>query len=237
MPAKKKKNQRAHRGEEKEEEPEITEEKKTEEEEGTAAAAAGDDEEVDSDVDPRYPLNVVYCPVCGMPPEFCEYGPSPAKCFSEHPELHEGVEPPEPSAKEVKKAAAEEAEAKAAEEAKVKTEGGETAAAAAAAPTKGKKKEKEKEITMTVAQRSKRKFITTIVGLDLFDVKLAEISKLFSKRFACGSTVAKNASMKDVVEVQGDVCTEVAEILVSKYNIPQESIFIVHGKEKTLALP
>jgi len=43
--------------------------------------------------------------------------------------------------------------------------------------------------------------------------------------------------MKDVVEVQGDVCTEVAEILVSKYSIPQDAIFVVHGKEKSLALP
>jgi len=236
MAGKKKKNPRnPRRGSEEKEEEETTEEKKTEEEEGAAAGGGGEDEEEDSDVDPRYPLQVVYCPVCGMPPEYCEFGPTPSKCFSEHPELHEGVEPPEPSAKEAKKAAAEEAEAKAAEEAKARAvEGGE---AAAPPPTEKKKKEKEKEITMTVAQRSKRKFITTIVGLDLFDVKLAEISKLFSKRFACGSTVAKNASMKDVVEVQGDVCTEVAEILVSKYNIPAGSIFIVHGKEKTLALP
>jgi len=231
MAGKKKKNAHsAHRGDEKEVE---EEEKKVEEEGAPAANADGeDDDEGDGDVDPRYPLNVTYCPVCGMPPEFCEFGPTPSKCFSEHPELHEGVEAPEPSAKEVKQAAADAAEAKAA----ATTEGGEGGAAAAPAPAKGKKKDK-KEVTMTVAQRNKRKFITTIAGLDLFDVKLAEISKLFSKRFACGSTVTKNPSMKDVVEVQGDVCTEVAEILVSKYNIPQEAIFIVKGKEKTLALP
>jgi len=232
MPAKKKKNNRGpHRGEEKEEEV-VVEEKKVEEE--TAAAGEEEEEGGDSDVDPRYPLQVTYCPVCGMPPEYCEYGPTPSKCFTEHPELHEGVEAPEPSAKEVKMAAAaENTEAKASTPA----EGGEGAAAAPApAPAKGKKKDK-KEVTMTVAQRNKRKYITTIAGLDQFDVKLAEISKLFSKRFACGSTVTKNASMKDVVEVQGDVCTEVAEILVSKYSIPQEAIFVVHGKEKSLALP
>jgi len=237
MAGKKKKNSRtAHRGEEEEEE--VVEEEKKAEEEGAPAAGEEDDEGGDADVDPRYPLQVTYCPVCGMPPEFCEFGPTPSKCFTEHPELHEGVEAPEPSAKEAKKAAAEAAEAKSSSEA-TSGEGGEGAAAAAApapAPAKGKKKDK-KEVTMTVAQRNKRKFITTIAGLDLFDVKLAEISKLFSKRFACGSTVTKNPSMKDVVEVQGDVCTEVAEILVSKYNIPQDAIFVVHGKEKSLALP
>lgn len=167
-----------------------------------------------------------------MPPEYCEFGPSPAKCFAEHPELHEGEAAPEPSAKEVRKAAAEAAEKEAAAK---EAEAG-AAAGAPAAPAKGRKKQ-SKEVVMTVTQRNKRKSITTVAGLDLFDVSLPEVSKLFSKRFACGSTVTKNASMKDVVEVQGDVPVEIAEILVQKYSVPREAIFILRGKEKSLALP
>jgi len=237
---KKKKNAHAAKDKEAAEAAAMEEEKKAEGEAAPAAAGEEDEEEGASEIDSRYPLQVVYCPVCGLPPEFCEFGPTPAKCFKEHPELHEGEEAPNPSDKEVKQAAAESTEAK--KEGTEGAAGGEGAAAAAApagetpAPAKGKKKEK-KEVTMTVAQRNKRKYITTIAGLDLFDIKLAEISKMFSKRFACGSTVTKNPSLKDVVEVQGDVCTEVAEILVSKYSVPKEVIFIVHGKDKSLALP
>ena len=170
-----------------------------------------------------------------MPPEYCEFGPSPAKCFAEHPELHEGEEAPAPSAKEVRKAAAEK-EAAEASAAAAAADGAAPAAAAAAAPAKGRKKQ-SREVVMTVVQRNKRKSITTVAGLDLFDVSLPEVSKLFSKRFACGSTVTKNASLKDVVEVQGDVPAEIAEILVQKYSVPQELIFVVRGKEKSLALP
>mmetsp|Transcript_9089 Transcript_9089/g.13272 ORF Transcript_9089/g.13272 Transcript_9089/m.13272 type:complete len:96 (-) Transcript_9089:1603-1890(-) len=34
-----------------------------------------DEEEVGTvqDKDPRYPIQVLYCAVCGMPPELCEY--------------------------------------------------------------------------------------------------------------------------------------------------------------------
>lgn len=168
-----------------------------------------------------------------MPPEYCEFGPSPAKCFAEHPELHEGEEAPAPSAKEVRKAAAEK---EAAEASAAAAAAAAAAPGAAAAPAKGRKKQ-SKEVVMTVAQRNKRKCITTVAGLDLFDVSLPEVSKLFSKRFACGSTVTKNASLKDVVEVQGDVPAEIAEILVQKYGVPQELVFVVRGKEKSLALP
>lgn len=170
-----------------------------------------------------------------MPPEYCEFGPSPAKCFAEHPELHEGEAAPEPSKKEARQAAAEAAEKEASAAAAAAAEAG-GAAPAAAAPAKGRKKQ-SKEVVMTVTQRNKRKSITTVAGLDLFDVPLPEVSKLFSKRFACGSTVTKNASQKDVVEVQGDVPAEIAEILVQKYGVPQEAIFVVRGKEKSLALP
>ena len=174
--------------------------------------------------------------MCGLPPEFCEFGPTPAKCFAEHPELHEGQEPPAPSAKEAAAAQKQQQEAAEAAQGKPADAAAPTTAEAApaAAPSKGKKT--KKEVVMTVTQRNKRKCITSIAGMDLFDVKLPEISKMFSKRFACGSTVTKNASNASVVEVQGDVATEVADILAEKYDVPEEAMFVVRGKEKTRIL-
>lgn len=41
-----------------------------------------DDEETELDVESvSYPLRVDYCGLCSMPPEYCEYGPDPPKCY------------------------------------------------------------------------------------------------------------------------------------------------------------
>lgn len=52
------------------------------------------------------------------------------------------------------------------------------------------------------ATRNKRKCITSVIGLDLFGVKLADASKKFGKKFACGASVTKDASNKEQIDVQ-----------------------------------
>ncbi len=41
--------------------------------------------------DPRFPLTVIYCGICGVPPEYCPYGPDWERCRvwieSNHPDL------------------------------------------------------------------------------------------------------------------------------------------------------
>lgn len=50
--------------------------------------------------------------------------------------------------------------------------------------------------------RNKKKCVTTIAGLDLFGVKLAEASKLFGKKFASGASIVKNAEGKEQIDIQ-----------------------------------
>jgi density-regulated protein DRP1 len=52
------------------------------------------------------------------------------------------------------------------------------------------------------ATRNKRKCVTTVIGLDQFGVKLADASKKFGKKFACGASVTKDASNKEQIDVQ-----------------------------------
>ena len=61
------------------------------------------------------------------------------------------------------------------------------------------------QVTIERATRNKRKCVTTVVGLDQFGVKLAEASKKFGKKFACGASVTKDASNKEQIDVQARV--------------------------------
>jgi hypothetical protein len=48
------------------------------------------------------------------------------------------------------------------------------------------KKKSKSEVTIERNVRNKRKCITTVRGLENFNIKLADASKLFGKKFACG---------------------------------------------------
>jgi density-regulated protein DRP1 len=58
------------------------------------------------------------------------------------------------------------------------------------------------QVIIERATRNKRKCITTVIGLDQFGVKLADASKKFGKKFACGASVTKDAANKEQIDVQ-----------------------------------
>merc|ERR1712079_106740 len=120
---------------------------------------------------------IEYCPICGLPPDFCQYGPSWEKCkpwCMEHypqyyPELS-GV-----SLEDAKKSAQE-----ATERGKEKI-----------LPGGKKKRESSPRVKIRKLTRSGRKCVTSVTGLELFDVKLDAVAKLFKKKFSCGCSVVK----------------------------------------------
>lgn len=70
--------------------------------------------------------------------------------------------------------------------------------------------------------RNRKKAVTHIVGLDTAPgIKLKEASKAFSKRFA-GSSSVKD---KEII-IQGDHLEEVAEMIVSKFGVSQDAVFL-----------
>ena len=195
-------------------------------EEAPAAAAAVPEEEVVEESepkDPRYPLQVAYCPVCSMPTEYCEFGPTPEVCIAHDPER---------AAAKAAEVAAASPSTNAAPQA-----ASSAPAPAAAAPKKNagpKKKGSAAQVVLTVTSRNKRKFVTSVSGLEAVNpaLKLSEMAKIFSKTFSCGSSVVENAEGKDEIDVQGDVAHEMVPLLVSKFGIPIDTIFIVKDKEK-----
>jgi translation initiation factor 1 (eIF-1/SUI1) len=88
---------------------------------------------------------------------------------------------------------------------------------------KSGKKAVKKQIVVERATRNKRKCVTSVLGLELFGVKLAEAAKKFGKKFACGASVVKDASNKEQIDVQGDCMARPRVLLRAPRSRPDSS--------------
>ncbi|PFH61058.1 hypothetical protein XA68_18319 [Ophiocordyceps unilateralis] len=174
--------------------------------------------------------HVVYCGVCTLPPEYCEYGGKVKKCQewlqASHPDMYSHIW----SAEALEAATASlsvEAQARAAKDAQKK------AAKAEAAEQKQADKLAKSVVTIKRIERNKKKFVTAIVGLEAFGLDLKKVAKDFGKKFATGSSVTKVPSGGEEIVVQGDVSDEVEEFILEKYKeIPEDNIELVDDKKK-----
>lgn len=165
----------------------------------------------DSAGDIKGAQDMEYCPTCGLPPDFCMYGPSWAKCkpwCMEHyphyyPDLDGG------SIDDAKKKAAQ-----AVDKGKVKE-----------LPGGKKKREASPSIQIKKLSRGGRKCVTSVAGLELFNVKLDDAAKKFKKKFSCGCAVVKDANGGgDTVDIQGDFEEEVIDMCEADYKIPRSKV-------------
>mmetsp|Transcript_9788 Transcript_9788/g.13798 ORF Transcript_9788/g.13798 Transcript_9788/m.13798 type:complete len:256 (-) Transcript_9788:61-828(-) len=74
--------------------------------------------------------------------------------------------------------------------------------------------------------RNKRKAVTIVVGMDTVpDIKLKDVSKAFSKRFAGSSSVKDGAKGKEII-IQGDHMDDVAVMIIDKFKVPSDSVYL-----------
>merc|ERR1739848_512303 len=156
----------------------------------------------------EYPLEVDYCGLCGLPPEYCEFGAEPDKCkewLKENiPDLYEDLV-----------AAVEELSVDGEEKKKRQTRGGKANILVA------KQKAAEKKVILSTETRSKKKSVTIVKGLSTFDIDAKKAAKMMSKRFACGASVAGG----DEIVIQGDVAYDLIDFLQEKFpEIDEDSI-------------
>jgi len=156
--------------------------------------------------DPRYPVVVKYCGVCGLPLEYCQYGTNYAKCkiwIAENcPELDPSGNTETNNEETTKPVPISEPEKEQQEKVK-KLPGGKV------------KKAETPEIVISRSSRTKRKWITTVTGVAAFGIKLDEASKTIRGKFACGANPA--AKGKDEITIQGDVMYELYDLLIATY--------------------
>lgn len=177
--------------------------------------------------------SVVYCPVDTLPPEYCEYGPMFDECkpwlLENCPDLYlqkykrtvkELVEVEKQIADGVEGVSLEVNDGK--KEKKMKR-------------PKKKAEEKRKadpKVYLERIQRSKRKCLTFVFGLEDFEgINIKQAAKKLGKKFACSASVEK----KDLgfqMQLQGDCIDDMPQVLVDLFSVPEDKIFIVEKGSK-----
>ncbi|GAB7364956.1 hypothetical protein MBLNU230_g5741t1 [Neophaeotheca triangularis] len=179
------------------------------------------------------PKQVIYCGICSLPPEYCEYGGTTQKCstwLSEtHPSLHEKLYTS--STTNALSELSVDAQKRADKDAAKK------ASKAAAAEAKAAETRAQSKIIIKRVERNKRKYVTEVSGLEAFGLELKKVAKEFGKKFATGSSVTKNAAgTGEEITVQGDVQGEVEEWLLEHHpEVPEDNIELVEDKKKKSA--
>ncbi|KAK7329032.1 hypothetical protein VNO77_23177 [Canavalia gladiata] len=186
------------------------------------------------------PVRVLYCGVCSLPPEYCEFGSDFDKC---KPWLIQNVPDLYPDL--LKEAHEKEADRVADKLQGTGISSGASDGAASSAQKQeevkrlpgGKIKKKEKqEVVIEKVTRNKRKCITTVKGLELFGVKLSDASKKLGKKFATGASVVKGPTEKEQIDVQGDIAYDIVEFITETWpDVPETAIFFIEDGRKVPA--
>tara|TARA_B110000971_G_C19704704_1_gene361497 strand:- start:77 stop:607 length:531 start_codon:yes stop_codon:yes gene_type:complete len=93
-------------------------------------------------------------------------------------------------------------------------------------------------VMVTIKNRTKRKFIVNINGMEKFGVKLKDAGKKLSKKYACSATVTKNAMQQKEIVMSGNIGYDIAEVIHSLYdNIPIDAIVVDMKKKKEKPKP
>ncbi|XP_030624514.1 density-regulated protein [Chanos chanos] len=161
-----------------------------------------------ADPDAKYPLKVLYCGVCSLPIEYCEYMPEPAKCKQwlekNFPDVFARMTlenaPKQETGSGETPAAGEE------EEKKKQKRGGR-------GQIKQKKKTVPQKVTIAKIPRAKKKFVTRVCGLATFDIDLKEAQRFFAQKFSCGASV----TAEDEIIIQGDFTDEIIDVIQEKW--------------------
>ncbi|KAL2945201.1 Translation machinery-associated protein 22 [Bienertia sinuspersici] len=182
------------------------------------------------------PVKVLYCGVCGLPAEYCEFGPDFERCkpwlIQYAPDIYPHLLKGEASNNPLDKVSDQ------LQSTSISAGGSSTLQPEEVKRLPGgklKKKEK-KEVVIEKVVRNKRKCITTIKGLELFGVKLSDASKKLGKKFATGASVVKGPTDKEQIDVQGDIAYDIVDFITDTWSdVPETAIFFIEDGKKVPA--
>ncbi|GFF57512.1 eIF1-like protein [Aspergillus lentulus] len=174
---------------------------------------------------------VVYCGVCTLPPEYCEFGGTAKKCEEwlkdNHADLYQRLYSEEALSSNLSELSVSVRERAAKDAAKKE-------AKAAAAEARDAERKAAAKIQIKRVERNKRKHVTVITGLEVHGLENKKVAKELGKKFATGSSVTKSPAGVEEITVQGDVSEDVQEWLLEVYGkeIPESNIELVEDKKK-----
>ncbi len=107
------------------------------------------------------------------------------------------------------------------------------AAKASAAEEREASRLASSKVVIRRVERSKRKFVTAVQGLDAFGLDLKRTAKELGKKFATGASVTKVPAGGEEITVQGDLSCEIEDFIVETYaEVPGDNIELVEDKKK-----
>jgi len=197
----------------------------------TVSAAASSSAEPAKE--PTPPLQVFYCGICSFPLEYCEFGSSLTRCKewlkAEQPDQFDKYYSDEALQAKIGTLSLE-------AQTKLEKEAAKKEAKADAKADAVLKKKLASQVTIKHIERTKRKHVTAIHGLEAFSIDLKKAAKQLAGRFATGASVTKNAQGFDEIVVQGDVSDEIMEMLEKGEGIlkgvPIANVDIIEDKKK-----
>jgi len=181
--------------------------------------------------------HVVYCGVCALPPEYCEFGGTAKKCEewlkTSHADMHERLYSEEMLSANLSTLSVSARERAAKDAAKKE-------AKAALAESRNLERKAAAKVQIRRVERNKRKYVTVVSGLEAHGLDNKKIAKELGKKLATGSSVTKAVGVVaqggsgEEITVQGDVSYEILEWLVDVYGneIPEDNIDLVEDKKK-----
>ncbi|BGP19063.1 hypothetical protein JCM10213_009227 [Rhodosporidiobolus nylandii] len=168
------------------------------------------------------PQTVLYCAVCSYPPEYCEFNSKAAKCKTwlegAHPELFAKYY--SESALEDKLAHLTVEQRAALDKDLAKKEKKEEQKA-----EKEKAKIASSNVIIKRTERNKKKWVTSVQGLQHFGIDLKKAAKLFANKFGAGATVSKTPQGDEEILIQGDASVEVEEMLLEREDKKLVAVF------------
>ena len=166
---------------------------------------------------------IKYSPVDGFPAEYVEYNGSLEENMPWLLENYPDLVLQTKKKQTVSEYAEQDGEGEEEEEKSKKKKGG-----------GGKKKSGDGRVIIERIERRKRKYVTSIVGLEYYDIKVKPAAKDMGKKFASGSTVTKNAHNQKTIDIQGDVSYDVPDFIIQQWpQIPKDSLYFLEKGKKS----
>ncbi|KMZ59736.1 putative Density-regulated protein [Zostera marina] len=194
------------------------------------------------------PERVLYCAVCSLPAEYCEFGADFEACkpwiLQNAPELYPDLvrEANKKNVDKVSNKLESVGISSSRNNAKLTAEASSAGASEPKQEVKrlpgGKiKKKLKQEVVIEKIVRNKRKCVTVVKGLDLFGVKLSDASKKLGKKFATGASVVKGPTDKEQIDVQGDIFYDIVEFITNTWpDVPGNAIYFIEDGRKVVAV-
>ncbi|KAJ5489558.1 Translation machinery-associated protein 22 [Penicillium diatomitis] len=193
---------------------------------------------------------VVYCGVCTLPPEYCEFGGTAKKCEewlkANHEDLwsrlhSEGMNERLTSNSrptDLKDALnANLSELSVSVQERAAKDAAKKEAKAAQTEARDAERKAASKIQIKRVERNKRKYVTVIIGLEIFGLENKKLAKELGKKMATGSSVTRSPAGTEEITVQGDVSEDVKEWLLENYGskVPEANIELIEDKKKKKA--